>query len=130
MATMQQVLLLLLTIGGIALVVVLTIALIRVARLLEQLTEDMRRIGEEMVPTLQHVQSMSLKAEEALSVVADNRAAVSSAVDNLRKVTENIYRLETIVQEQVEPSLTGLANRLSGLRKGIDSFLQTWRNKH
>jgi predicted PurR-regulated permease PerM len=130
MATIQQILILLLTAGGIALAVVLVMVLFRVVRLLQQLTEDMRRIGDEMVPTLKHVQSMTLKAEEALSVVSDNREAVSQAVENLRKVTENIYRLENILQEQVEPSLTGLAYRLSGIRKGIDSFFETWRKKH
>ena len=130
MATVQHILLLALTAGGIILVVVLTVVLLRVARLLQQLSTDVRRISDETIPTLKRMQQIADRTEEALTVITDNRAAVTTAVENVRKVTDNIYRLENLLQEQVEPSVRGLASRLSGLRKGIDTFLDTWRNRH
>ncbi|MCB2204161.1 DUF948 domain-containing protein [bacterium] len=129
MATLQDVLYLLLTAGSIVLVCVLIVVALRISRLVLRLGEDVRRITDETVPALKRVQQVTDRTDEALTVVTDNRAAVSNAVENLRKVTENIYRLENILQEQVEPTVTGLAQRLAGLRRGIDTFLETWRKR-
>ncbi len=129
MATLQNVLLILLSVGGVVLIIILTVVLLRIARLLQQATEDLRRIGDETVPTLKRLQQVADRTDEALTVITDNRASVTQAVDNLRKVTENIYRLENILQEQVEPAVTGIAQRLAGFRRGIDTFLETYRNR-
>lgn len=129
MATLQNVLLLALTVGGIILVVIMIFVLLRIARLLQQASDDLRRIGDETVPALRRLQQVADRADEALTVITDNRASVTSAVENVRKVTENIYRLENVLQEQVEPAVIGLAQRLAGFRRGIDTFLATWRNR-
>lgn len=129
MATIQDILYLLLTTGSIVLVGILVVVALRISRLLQRLSQDIRRITDETVPTLKRLQQAAERADEAMTVVTDNRAAVSNAVENLRQVTENIYRLENILQEQVEPSVVGLAQRLAGLRRGIDTFLETWRNR-
>lgn len=129
MATIQDILYLLLTTGSIVLVGILVVVALRISRLLQRLSQDIRRITDETVPTLKRLQQAAERADEAMTVVTDNRAAISNAVENLRQVTENIYRLENILQEQVEPSVVGLAQRLAGLRRGIDTFLETWRNR-
>ncbi|MDT8324507.1 MAG: hypothetical protein RRA94_10365 [Bacteroidota bacterium] len=129
MATLQNVLLLVLSVGGIVLIVILTVVLLRIARLLQQVSDDVRRIGDETVPTLKRLQQVADRMDEALTVVTDNRASVTRAVDNIRNVTENIYRLESILHEQLEPAVTGIAQRLAGLRKGFDTFLATLRKR-
>lgn len=129
MEALQDILLILLTLAGVILLVVLTSVLLRTQKLLQGVNENMQRISDEAVPTLKNLQQVSERTEEALTVITDNREKVTEAVDNLRKVTENIYRLENILQEQVEPTVVSLANRLSGLRKGIDTFFAAWRQK-
>jgi uncharacterized protein YoxC len=130
MDAIQDILLLILTIGGIVLAIVLISSILRINRLIDQIRGDIQRISDEAIPTLRQSREVAARTEDALSVITDNRPAITSAVENVRKVTENIYRLEQILQEQVEPSVVGLAHRLSGLRKGIDSFITTWRQKH
>jgi len=129
MDALQDILLLILTIGGIVLTVILITVLLRMHKLIQQAQLDLKRISDEAVPALRRSQQVAARTEEALTVITDNRPAVSSAIENVRKVTENIYRLENILQQQVEPSVIGLANRLAGIRRGIDSFLATWRNR-
>ena len=127
MEALQDILLILLTLAGVILLFVLVSVLLRAQKLLQGVNENMQRISDEAVPTLKNLQQVSERTEEALRVITDNREKVTEAVDNLRKVTENIYRLENILQEQVEPTVVSLANRLAGLRKGIEPFFAAWR---
>jgi len=129
MDSIQDILLLILTVGGIALSIVLISAIVRINRLVEQIRGDIQRLADEAVPTLQKSREVAARTEDALSVITDNRRSISTAVENVRKVTENIYRLEQILQEQLEPSVVGLAKRLAGLRTGVESFLAAWRRK-
>lgn len=129
MDAIQDIVLLILTIGGIVLTVILITVMLRSLRLLQQAQHDLKRISDESVAALRKSQQLAARAEEALTVITDNRPAITNAVENMRKMTENIYRLENILQQQVEPSVIGLANRLVGIRRGIDSFLSTWLNK-
>jgi Na+-transporting methylmalonyl-CoA/oxaloacetate decarboxylase gamma subunit len=130
MAETQNILLILLTVGGIALTIVLIAVLFRILNLLQHVMQDIRRLSDEAVPTLKQLQQVAERTDEALQVITDNKLAVAEAVGNLRKVTENIYRLENILQEQVEPTFVSIANRLSGFRKGIDTFFAAWRKNH
>lgn len=129
MDTLQDILLVLLTGAGVILLFVLIRVLLRAQRLLQGVDANVRRISDEAVPTLRNLQQVTERTEEALRVITDNREKVTAAVDNLHKVTENIYRLENILQQQVEPTVVSLANRLAGLRKGIDTFFASWRGK-
>lgn len=129
MESFQAILLLILTLGGIVLIVVIIASLLRFNRLMQQIKVDLKRISDEAVPALKKSQQVAARTEEALTVITDNRQTITNAVGNIHKVTENLYRLENILQKQVEPSVVGLANRLSGIRRGIDSFLASWRSK-
>lgn len=127
MDTLQDILLLLLLIGGLALVGVLISVLLSVRKTLETIASDIRRLSDETMPVLGSIQETVERTGEALTVITENRENIAAATRNVRKVTENIYRLENLLQEQVEPGVAGLARRLAGLRRGIDTFLAQWR---
>lgn len=127
METIQDILLLLLLIGGLVLVGVLISVLLSMRRTIETIGSDIRRLSDETVPVLGKIQETVEQTGEALTVITENRATLAAAAENVRKVTENIYRLENLLQEQVEPGVAGLARRLAGLRRGIDTFLAQWR---
>ena len=129
MDALQDILLLILMVGGIVLTIILITVLLRTHKLIQQAQHDLKRISDEAVPALRRSQQVAARTEEALTVITDNRQAVTNAVENIRRMTENLYRLENILQQQVEPSVIGLANRLAGIRRGIDSFLATWRSR-
>ena len=127
METLQEILLLLLTIGGLVLVGVLISVLVSMRKTLETMGSDIRRLSDETIPILGQIKETIEQTGEALTVITENREKFAAAAENVRKVTDNIYRLESLLQEQIEPSVVGLARRLSGLRRGIDTFLAQWR---
>lgn len=127
METLQEILLLLLTIGGLVLVGVLISVLVSMRKTLETMGSDIRRLSDETIPVLGQIKETIEQTGEALTVITENREKFAAAADNVRKVTDNIYRLESLLQEQIEPSVVGLARRLAGLRRGIDTFLAQWR---
>lgn len=127
MDILQDVLLLVLLIGGIILIGVLLYVLLSTRRAIHALTTDIRRLSEKTYPILEHLEEATRQSTEVLAMITENRDKITNAVENVRKVTENIYRLENTLQEQVEPGVIGLARRLAALRHGIDSFLENWR---
>ena len=129
MDTLQDILLTLLMVGGIVIVGVFVSVMLAVRRAIDNIGADVRRLTEEMLPMLAKMQETVDQTKDALSVITENRATLSAAANNIRKVTENIYRLENILQEQLEPGITGLARRLAGIRRGIETFLDNWRRE-
>lgn len=129
MDVLQDILLLVLLAGGIVLVFVLISVLRTTRTTLENISTDIRRLSDQTLPVLTKVQEVAEQTGEAMTVISENREKLTAAAEYVRKVTENIYRLENILQEQVEPGVVGLAKRLAGLRKGIDVFLDNWRTR-
>lgn len=126
METIQEILLLLLSLGGLVLMGVLVTVLISVRRTLETIGNDIRRLSDETVPLLEKIEETIDLTKEALSVITENREKLSAASEYVRKVAANIYRIENMLQEQVEPGVAGLVRRLAGFRSGIDTFLESW----
>ncbi len=129
MDILNDILLLLLLTGGVILIFVLVTVLRSVRRTLDTISADIHRLSDEAVPVLRKVQQVADQSSEALTMISENRGKLSAAAENIRKVTENIYRLENMLQEQLEPSVAGLARRLAGIRQGIDAFFETWRRR-
>ncbi len=127
MDVLQDILLLVLLVGGIVLVLVLISVLRATRKTLENISDDIRRLSDQTIPVLAKVQEVAEQTGEAMKVISENREKLTAAAEYVRKVTENIYRLENVLQEQVEPGVVGLANRLAALRRGIDVFLENWR---
>lgn len=127
MEGLQDILLLVLLFGGIVLVGVLLYVLISTQRAMQSLSTDIHRLSEKTYPVLEQIEEGAREATDVLAMISENREKVSNAVENVRKVTENIYRLENTLQEQIEPGVIGLARRLAALRLGIDSFIENWR---
>lgn len=127
MDTLQEILLLILLVGGIALIGVLISVLLSMRRTLETIGNDIRRLSDETVPLLLKIEETIEMTKQALTVVHENRERLAAATEFIRKVTANIYRLESLLQEQIEPSVEGLARRLAGLRRGVDTFVDRWR---
>lgn len=126
MDTIQEILLLLLSLGGLVLMGVLVSVLFSVRRTLETIGNDIRRLSDETVPLLEKIEETIELTKDALSVITENREKLSAASEYVRKVAANIYRIENMLQEHVEPGVAGLARRLAGFRRGIDTFLENW----
>lgn len=127
MDVLQNILINILLVGGIVLVVVLIYILRSTRQTLETISSDIRRLSDEGALVFNQVQRFAEQATEALTVISENRSKLAAAAENVRKVTQNIYRLENLLQEQVEPGLVSLVHTIAGVRHGIESFLESWR---
>ncbi|MCZ7555811.1 MAG: hypothetical protein M5R41_05345 [Bacteroidia bacterium] len=129
MDVIQNLLWIVLLAGGIALVVVLIMVLLRLKSSIELLLQEVQRFGDRTEPILEKLEKVAVKTEEALEMITENREALSEATGYIRKVAANIYRIENALQEQIEPSVMALARRLSGVRRGIETFLDVLRRR-
>jgi hypothetical protein len=130
MTGMNATLLSILLVLGSFLIVVIIFLIFRVAKTVAALQQEVTSLNSKMVPLLERIATLTDSTQQTMEMIAENRDAISATVENFRKVSRNILRLEEILQRQVEPSLIGLASVLGGLRKGIQTFSDSWRRSH
>ena len=119
----------LLTLGSVLIVVIIYL-IFRIARTVTALQAEVRSLNSAMLPLLERVSALAESTHETLEIVSEHRDTIGATVENFRKLSRNILRLEEILQRQVEPSLVGLASVLGGIRKGIQTFSESWRRSH
>ncbi len=115
--------------GGIVLVIVLITVLLRLKNSIDILLQEFQRFGQRTEPILEKLETVAGKTEEALTMITENRQALTEATGFIRRTAENIYRIENTLQEQIEPSVNALARRLLGFRRGIETFLDVLRSR-
>jgi hypothetical protein len=115
---------------GSCLIVVIVFLIVRVAKTVATLQEEMTTLNRSILPLLERIAALTDTTQQAMEIIAENRDAIATTVDNARKVSRNVLRLEEILQRQVEPSLIGIASVLGGLRKGLQTFADSWRRSH
>lgn len=117
----------LLLLSGIVLAGALVYVLLRLVSTLRVLEHEVTTLTETVKPLLEKAERLTERADLTLAMFQEHRDALSASVEYIRKVTANVYRLQNIVQQQVEPSLTSFASMLGGARRGIATFIETWR---
>ncbi len=127
MDALQDILLIAVLIAGIVLIGVLISVLLSMRRTLVTIGEDVRRLSDEIAPVINKVQEVATQTSEVLAIIEENREKFAAATENVRRMTANVYRLQNLLQEQIEPGLTGIARRIAGVRSGVEAFLERWR---
>jgi hypothetical protein len=115
---------------GSILVVIIIFLIFRVAKTVAALQLEVTQLNRSILPLLERIATLTDSTQQAMEVITENRESITAATENFRKVSRNILRLEEILQRQVEPSLIGFASVLGGLRKGIQTFSDSWRRSH
>jgi hypothetical protein len=127
MDAIQDILLIAVLVAGIALIGVLISVLLSMRRTLLKIGDDIRSLSDELVPVINKVQEVAIQTSEVLAIIEENRERITAATEYVRKMTANVYRLQNILQVQIEPGLTGLARRIAGVRSGIEAFVERWQ---
>lgn len=127
MTDVNSVLFSLLLLAGLALASTLIYVLYRLSQTLRVLEHEVTTLTRTVAPLLEKAESLTEQADATLRMFQEHREALAVSVEYIRKTAGNIYRLENIIQEQVEPSLQGIASVLAGARRGLAAFIDTWR---
>jgi peptidoglycan hydrolase CwlO-like protein len=130
MAEVNSILLSVLLIGGIFLIGFAAYFLFRVAKTIESMKQEITQFNQSVVPLLEKVASFVEEAEGTLRIVSENSLEIGEAVSNIKRITNDIARVEHLVFEKIEPSLFGIASILSGIHRGAKTFIDTWRKSH
>ena len=109
------------------LIITMFVVLLRVSKTIAFLQKELAELNLSIVPLLKRLDTLAEKAEDTLVEFSEHKESLADSVEYIRKITRNVYRLEHIVQEQIEPSLLSFASVLSGIRKGIQGFADSWR---
>lgn len=127
MSELNSTLVSLLLLSGIVLAGALVYVLLRLVSTLRVLEREVTTLTGTLSPLLEKADRLTERAEETLVMFQEHRDSLAASVENIRRVTANVYRLQNIVQQQVEPSLTSFASMLGSARRGIATFIETWK---
>jgi len=127
---MNSILVNILLLLGSSLIIVIIYVLIKVSKTISTLQFEISNLNRSIVPLFEQVNSLVVRVDKTLDSFSEHREALSEAVNNIRNVTRHVYRLESALHDQLEPSILGIASTLSGVRKGILAFSENWRKHH
>ncbi len=127
MSDIFDVLLVILIVSGIVFLYAAIYLLLKLSKTTDVIRDDVRRLTDETIPLMLNLQALADSAQESFEAVNEYKNSLSTSVQRISTVTSEFQRLYNIIHEQLEPSVIGLASTLSGLRKGIQTFIDTWR---
>jgi peptidoglycan hydrolase CwlO-like protein len=115
---------------GACFIVAAIVVLFRITKTIGTMQAELTALTRTVIPLVERMNSLTVQVEETLEIVTEHRNGITESVDNIRRVTRNIARLQQLVQEQIEPPLVEFASLLAGLRKGVGTFAERWRRSH
>ncbi|MBI5647897.1 MAG: hypothetical protein HY962_13285 [Ignavibacteriae bacterium] len=127
MSELNSTLLSVLLVLGSGLIVTIIIVISRITRTVAELQAELTRTTQTVLPLVERINALTASVEQTLAVVNENRQAVAETVDYMRGITRNVYRLQQIVVDRIEPPLLEFASIVSSVTSGLKSFTDTWR---
>ena len=115
---------------GTLLIVAVIIIIIRIAKTIGTMQAEITTLTRTVVPLVERMNSLTVQVERTLEIVSEHRSAITESVENIRRVTRNIARVQQLVQDQIEPPLAEFASLLSGIRRGVTTFVDRWHLSH
>ena len=127
MSEINDVLFDILIVSGILFLYAAIYLLLKLSKTIDAIRNDVQKLTDETIPLMQNLRSLADSAEQSIETINTYKDSLTTSVERVSTVTKEFQRLYNIIHEQLEPSVIGLASTLSGLRKGIQTFIDTWR---
>lgn len=115
---------------GACFIVAAIVVLFRITKTIASMQTEMTALTRTVIPLVERMNALTVQVEGTLEIVTEHRNGIAESIDNIRRVTRNIARLQQLVQNQIEPPLAEFASLLSGLRKGVSTFAERWQRSH
>jgi peptidoglycan hydrolase CwlO-like protein len=115
---------------GACFIVAAIIVLFRITKTIASMQTELTALTRTVIPLVERMNSLTVQVEDTLEIVTEHRNGIAESIDNIRRVTRNIARIQQLVQNQIEPPLAEFASLLAGIRKGVGTFAERWRRSH
>lgn len=119
----------LLIICGCVLIVYLVYVLRHVVETIGVLRTEITALRSELAPGIRSLTQLADETRETLELFEPHREALGAAVDNVKRLTGNVVRLQELVVDRIEPPLAEAASLLTGVMKGWRAFAETWKRR-
>jgi uncharacterized protein YoxC len=129
MSDMNSILLSILLIAGTILIVVVIRTLIKLSSTIVSMKTEMEDIKNTLVPMIKNVDMLTVRLDQTVRDINGYKAQVEASLNNIRKVTDNIYRLEAAVQQRIEPGLLRFASMFEKVQRGVSRFMDNWSKR-
>ena len=130
MTELNSTLLSVILILGTLLIVVVIFVIVRVSKTIGTMQVEITQLTDTVIPLVERMSDLTQQVEQTVAIVTQHADGIAESVDNIRRVTRNIARLQQIVQDQIEPPLMEFASLLAGVRRGVNTFAERWRRSH
>jgi peptidoglycan hydrolase CwlO-like protein len=115
---------------GACFIVAAIIVLFRITKTIASMQTELTALTRTVIPLVERMNSLTVQVEDTLEIVTEHRNGIAESIDNIRRVTRNIARIQQLVQNQIKPPLAEFASLLAGIRKGVGTFAERWRRSH
>jgi uncharacterized protein YoxC len=127
MTELNDTLLTVILILGSLVLIVLTVVLLKVADSLKHMETEVARLTNEVMPLIERLSGVSAQAELMLNDLAQQKDAIETSVLRIRDMADSVYYSFQSLYVEVAPTVDTLAAFLRNARRGINTFLATWK---
>ena len=129
MSDLTNILYILLLLLGCVLVAYAIFTLKRLLTTVDTLRSDIHDIKEELIPAMKNISTLSEQARITLEDFEPHRQEVGRAIGSISRFMENVVRIQEIIVDRIEPSLSELGSILVGVTKGLRTFSAAWKKR-
>jgi len=115
-----------LVLGSLVLLVVIFV-LVKISNTLQRMQEEMAKLSNEVHPLLERVTAVSEQSETLLRELNAQKEHIEYSVMRVRDITDSLYRSYSSLYVELAPTVDSTARFLARVRRGIETFLETWR---
>ncbi len=109
------------------LAIYLVIVLAKVKTLLVQVESDVKNVSARVIPVLENMEVITTKLRSITANFDDQMTIVTSSVQSIREIADNIVDFERRVQDRIEAPVLEVAGILGSVVRGIAAFINRLR---
>ena len=128
MSELNEVLLSIIMILGSLVLIVLVFVLVKVSKSLRSMEEQVTNLSTDIRPLVQRLTSITEEGQSLLADINEQKDILENSVLKVRDITESTYRLYNSLYSEVAPTVDTLTGFLASVRRGVQTFVSTWKS--
>jgi uncharacterized protein YoxC len=127
MAELNDILLSVILILGSLVLIVLIFVLVRVSNSLQSVEAEVKKLTADLQPLIQRITGITEQAQTLLNEINEQKDILETSVMRVRDMSESIYEVFRGLYVELAPTVESVSMFLARIRRGVTTFLDTWK---
>jgi uncharacterized protein YoxC len=103
--------------------------IIQIRRTAKNAEISIQSLNQNLPGILTNVDEITTNVTQATQSIGQNIDGLKEVVNKFHLVADDVVQFEQTIREEIEPPILGTLGTLSGILKGVRTFIEVWRGK-